>query len=68
MLFSRQLGKVVENMHQYVLETTGPYLFMNAIEYVLRETPQVEHRIVTEDYEGNCTFKVRENCTHEAVR
>eukprot|EP00037_Helgoeca_nana_P029649 m.356975 g.356975 ORF g.356975 m.356975 type:complete len:711 (-) comp28021_c0_seq5:2693-4825(-) len=53
-----KLGKEIANMHQHVLETTGPILLKNAVEYVLREMPRVSHRIVTEDYEGNCTFKV----------
>jgi len=53
-----RLGQPIANMHQHVLETTGPLLLMNAVEYVLREQPTVPHRIVTEDYEGNCTFKV----------
>lgn len=29
-----KLGQPIPNMHQHVLETTGPLLLMNAVEYV----------------------------------
>lgn len=52
------LNRPIENIHNHVLETTGPRMYKDAIEHVLRLAPTTAHRFVHEDYQGNCTFKV----------
>lgn len=52
------LGRTIQNMHQHVLDTTGPVMFKDSVEFVLREQPSVKHRILDEDYHNMCNWKV----------
>eukprot|EP00040_Diaphanoeca_grandis_P018474 m.97158 g.97158 ORF g.97158 m.97158 type:complete len:366 (-) comp26955_c1_seq1:33-1130(-) len=58
------MGKSIENMHEHVLGTTGPKLFMAALEMYKNEPGKQNHetatmvREVTEDFDGRCQWKV----------
>lgn len=74
-VFSADIGRPVQNMHEKVLRTTGPKLFMAAMDMYDNERaaletheakPRVMHRgdptgtvrVMTEDYDGGCKWKV----------
>eukprot|EP00041_Stephanoeca_diplocostata_P033625 m.1116404 g.1116404 ORF g.1116404 m.1116404 type:complete len:344 (+) comp24375_c0_seq21:2032-3063(+) len=57
-LNTEYLNRSIENIHDHVLVTTGPWMYREAIAHVLQSDPTTPHRVVLEDYEGNCTYKV----------
>lgn len=60
----RTLEKVLDNIqtHRYpndVHKTTGPTVYTEAINEVLAENPEVEHRFLGTDFEGHLKFKYK---------
>eukprot|EP00040_Diaphanoeca_grandis_P035400 m.222563 g.222563 ORF g.222563 m.222563 type:complete len:687 (+) comp33377_c0_seq1:151-2211(+) len=52
------MGHRIRNMHGHVLVTTGPNMFKDAVNYVLKESPNTPHRLMDEDYHEMCQWKV----------